>query len=244
VDNYDIIFMFGGDDMQFSKNIGAISAEDQKLLSEKCVAVLGCGGLGGYLIEYAARIGVGKIIAVDADVFSESNLNRQILCTHEQIGKKKVLAAKQRALSINPNLNFVAVDEFLTEENAMGILEGADLILDGLDNVRARLAAEDAAAKLGIPMVHGAISGWIVQACTAMPGEGFLAKLYSANQESSTENESTSETSSTLAFTPAICAGLQVSEAVKILTSKKPSLEGRLLIADLYDNAFNTVSFE
>jgi len=230
--------------MQFSKNLGAISAEDQKLLSEKCVAVLGCGGLGGYLIEYAARIGIGKIIAIDGDVFSESNLNRQILSTHDVIGKKKVLVAKERAESINPNITFIAINKFLDESNALELLSAnnIDLVLDGLDNVKARLAAEDAAARLGIPMVHGAINGWTIQAGTAMPGEGFLSKLYSA-QSADQESAVPSETSNTLAFTPAICAGIQMAEAVRLLTSKKPSLTGKLLIADLSENCFDAVDF-
>ena len=85
-----------------SRNIPALSVEDMEKLSRSTVLVVGCGGLGGNIIEHLARAGVGSIIAVDGDVFEESNLNRQILSTAENIGTSKALAAAGRVHAIDP----------------------------------------------------------------------------------------------------------------------------------------------
>ena len=81
---------------RYSRNGGALSAEEQRQLADASVLVLGCGGLGGYVIELLARIGVGRIAAADGDVFCVSNLNRQLLCTEETLGMNKALAAEAR----------------------------------------------------------------------------------------------------------------------------------------------------
>ncbi|MBR6653298.1 MAG: ThiF family adenylyltransferase, partial [Oscillospiraceae bacterium] len=88
-------------DLRYSRNIPAISPEEQDTLKGKKVLVLGCGGLGGYIIENLLRMGVGAITAVDGDSFDESNLNRQLLATEKTLGTNKAIAAAQRANAVN-----------------------------------------------------------------------------------------------------------------------------------------------
>ena len=96
-------------DNRFKRNIGALTEEECLILNSKKVFVAGCGGLGGYIIEYLTRLGIGEIIACDGDSFDETNLNRQLLSTEANLGKNKALAAKERAKSINSSINFTSV---------------------------------------------------------------------------------------------------------------------------------------
>lgn len=210
---------------RYARNIPAVSAEEQAVLARKKVLVVGCGGLGGYLIEYLARMGVGEITAADGDVFEPSNLNRQLLSTRDLLGTGKALAARERARAVNPAVAVRAVEAFLDEGNADELVRGRDLALDALDNVPARLVLEDACAREGVPIVHGAIRGWTAQVAVVPPGSGALRRLYG---RAAAPAEKTS-----LPFTPAFCAAVQAAEAVKLLCGRPPALEGKLLLADL-----------
>lgn len=212
-------------DERYSRNIPAISAEEQAVLSRKRVLVAGCGGLGGYLIEYLARMGVGEITAVDGDVFEPSNLNRQLLSAQALLGTSKARAAQERVKAVNPTAALRAVEAFLDRENADALVQGQDLVLDALDNIPARLVLEDACERQGVTLVHGAIQGWSAQVAVVPPGSGALRRLYGC---SATPAEKTS-----LPFTPAFCAAIQAAEAIKLLCGRTPALEGKLLLADL-----------
>lgn len=194
-------------------------------MESKTVAVIGCGGLGGYAVEYLVRLGVGKIVAVDGDVFCESNLNRQLLCTRDTIGKSKAMQAKLRAEAVNPTVEVKAVCEYLTEANADAILSGCDLVIDALDNTQSRKVLLNACKRLGLTLVHGAIGSRCFQLAVLKPGMELPAA--SAREFHGGEVQ---------AFVPAMCAAMQISEAEKILLGRESSLCGKLLCVDLNDN--------
>lgn len=105
------------------------------------VMVIGCGAVGGYALEMVARLGFGKIWAVDFDVFEESNVNRQILAVTETIGRKKCEVAKERIMAINPEAEAVAVDMKISTDNLGFILrEKPDFVIDAIDDVPAKAA--------------------------------------------------------------------------------------------------------
>lgn len=220
---------------RYSRNIPAILAEEQAVLARKRVLVVGCGGLGGYLIEYLARMGVGEITAVDADVFEPSNLNRQLLSTQNLLGTAKAQAAQARARAVNPAVTVLAVEAFLDEGNADGLVRGQDLVLDALDNAKDRLVLEDACARECVTIVHGAIQGWSAQVTVVPPGSGALHRLYG---RTAAPAEKTS-----LPFTPAFCAAIQAAEAVKLLCGRPSTLEGKLLLADLRRMDWDLLTF-
>ncbi len=114
------------------------------------------GGLGGYVIESAARIGIGHIVAVDFDCFSESNLNRQILSTESNLGAPKAQAAKLRVALINSRTKITALTCKFDDESAPGILSGCDVAVDALDSIRPRLLLQKRCRDLNVPLVHGA----------------------------------------------------------------------------------------
>ena len=211
---------------RYERNIGTLSIEEQKLLQGKRVCIVGCGGLGGYILEYFLRLGIGAITVLDGDRMEESNWNRQILCTEKNLGCKKAEEAKKRALEINTIVKVKEVSEFLTKENAEELLKNHDLILDALDNIQSRKWMGEACRKLKIPIIYGAIEGWYAQISLIMPDSNLLDILY---QEYNRINNK-----STLSFVPALCASYQVAEAVKYLCGKSCILENKVLYVDLF----------
>ena len=220
---------------RYSRNIPAVSEEDMKKLRASRVLVAGCGGLGGFIIEYLARMGVGAITAADGDVFCESNLNRQILSTVNNMGMNKAQSAAERIRNINPDVRIRAVPEFLTGENAADLLADADIVMDALDNVASRHLLEDAAEKAGLAIVHGAICGWDLQVMLVPPGSGLLHRLY---PEGSSPAAKTS-----LPFTPAACAALQAAVAVRSLCGHTSVQDSTLYLGSLGDLSFESVPF-
>ena len=211
--------------MRYSRNIPALTREECALLRQKTVAVIGCGGLGGYLIEFLARIGVGAIRCVDGDSFEESNLNRQLLSTVDGLGTGKAAAAAERIREINPDIRVQAFPVFLDETNAGELIADCDAVVDALDNIPARKILANACNAKQIPYVYGAIAGWVAQAAICLPGEDLIDKLY--------PGETVIKDKSVLSFTPALCAAMQSSLCVKLLTGR-PVESGKLHYVDLF----------
>ncbi len=217
---------------RYTRNIPALTKEECALLAEKKVCVIGCGGLGGSILEYLSRIGVGMITAVDGDVFDETNLNRQLLSSEQVIGKSKAQTAVKRIRQVNHLIRAFAVEAFLTEENAESIIGGHDLVIDALDSPGARVILAAACRRLGITMIHGAISGWCGQVAVVPPESRLIDVLYAGAPAAG-------DSPSTLAFTPSLCASIEVAEAVKYLCGRKTDLIENMLFFDLQSNSFN-----
>ena len=213
---------------RYLRNHDAISESEQAILATKRVLVVGCGGLGGMVIECLARISVGYLRVVDGDVFEESNLNRQLLSSTMNLGRPKVLAAQQRIMAVNPLVEVDAVQADLAAENAMELLAGCDAAVDCLDNIPARLILQQAAKVAGVPVVHGDVAGWLGRICVIQPGEDLLSLLYPNPEEAQGEERQRG----TLSFTAALTASWQAAETVKLLLGK-PGLQGEILEVDL-----------
>lgn len=124
----------------FERVISLIGKEKFKKLESIKVLIVGCGGVGGYALETLVRTGITNIDIIDFDVIDITNLNRQIITNKENIGIKKVLAAKNRVLSINPNLNINTYEIFLDKDNIDDILKNNyDYIIDACDNVDTKI---------------------------------------------------------------------------------------------------------
>lgn len=202
--------------------------ENERLkIKNSRVCVVGCGGLGGYIAELLIRLGVGHIVAVDGDTFDESNLNRQLTCTLETLGKGKADAVKERASLINSEVQVTAVTEFLTAENAGEIIAGCNLVIDALDTIEARKILHSACKKQGVPMVFGAIGPWHIQYGVIPPDSDMFAKMTSSPDYHG---------ETMLSFVPSLCASCQVAEAVKLLTGNESTLMGKICDVDLMTN--------
>ena len=221
--------------MRYSRNETMLSPEENHRLRTFKIAVVGCGGLGGYLIEMAARLGIGHITAIDGDVFNMSNLNRQILSEEANMGLYKSHVALERIRRVNSDVTFTSVPLYLDANNADALLKGHDVVLDALDALRPRFVAQEACARLGIPMVHGAISGWYAHVATIYPGEKLLEQLYPQpvqELENPLGNPS---------FTPAFAASIQIAEMLKVLIGKGETLGGKLLQVDLLNHRYEVI---
>jgi len=221
---------------RYSRNESMLSPAENKQLRTFKVAVVGCGGLGGYIIEMLTRLGIAHLTVIDGDVFQTSNLNRQLLSTPEKIGQPKALEAMKRAKEINPEISVRAVLEFLSEENAGTILPGHDLICDALDNISTRCMLEKMAEKFNIPLVFGAIAGWYAQVSTIMPGDRVISKLYPADMSRGAETYFGNPS-----FTPALAASIQVAEAVKVLLNKEGILRHKILSVNLLHHEYQLI---
>lgn len=224
---------------RYKKNLNSITKEECKKLQGFNVCVVGCGGIGGYVIEMLARIGVLNITGIDYDVFDLTNLNRQIISHTTNIHEKKALEAKKRVFAINPDVYFTPICEKVTSENAIDILAGNNIIIDACDNISTRFILEEACNKLETPLIHGAISGWYGQVSTIMPYDNTISKIY-ANMTDTDIDTSLGNP----AFTPALVASIQVSEAIKVLLDKGDTLHKKLLTVDLLNMNFDIIDFE
>ncbi|MDV3427272.1 MAG: HesA/MoeB/ThiF family protein [Bacillota bacterium] len=222
---------------RYSRNISSLSVEENECLKNYKVCVVGCGGLGGYVIEMLGRLGIGHITAIDGDCFDESNLNRQLLSDMESIGVKKALRAKERMGKVNPLIEVQAVTEKLTELNGSEMLKGADVVVDALDSIATRLMLENLCEELDIPMVHGAIGGWYGEVITILPGDGTLRHLYSGKAEKGIEKKLGNPS-----FTPALVASIEVSEVVKLLIKRGQVLSKKMLVIDLLEQEYETIT--
>ncbi len=220
---------------RYARNSTAISPEEVVVLTRKRVVVVGCGGLGGYCIEMLARVGVGHLIVVDPDVFDGTNLNRQILCTEDAIGRSKVEMACARVAAVNAEVQVEGVRDVLDEGNAASIIAGADCVVDALDSADARLVLAHACARVGVCMVHGAIAGWFGQVITIFPDD-VAADILFSNGSKGAEGELGNP-----AFTPACIASFQVAETIKVLLGRSGALRGKMLSIDMLAGSMETL---
>ena len=217
---------------RYERNFPALSMEESALLRTKKVAVIGCGGLGGYIIEQLARLGIGTIRVIDGDVFEESNLNRQLLSDVTKIGMSKAATAKERVALVNPDVRVEALHMYMDEVNACNVVGGCDAVIGALDNIYTRRILEKTCEELGVPYIYGAIHGWVAQAAISMPGQRLIQKMYPEGV--------TFKDKSTLSFTPGLCASMQTALCVKLLTGR-PVETGKVYYFDLLDHDFEII---
>ena len=222
---------------RYRKNMNSLTGQEQEKLAGCRVFVAGCGGLGGYIAELLARVGVGRLTIADGDVFVESNLNRQLFAAADTLGKSKAVSAAERLALVNPLVTCEAIHGFLTKENAGRLLAGHDIAVDALDGAASRALLLEAAEKSGIPLVHGAIAGFSGRVSVIYPGDKTAALLY-PEREHGAEQEA-----GNLSFTAACVASIQAAETVKCLLSRGKICRNRTIELDLLNGSFETVSF-
>jgi len=224
---------------RYIRNGTCVMEKEQERLAQCKIVVIGCGGLGGYIIEMLARIGIGSLRVVDGDVFSTSNWNRQLLSEEGNLGENKALEAKKRVERINKKIQVEALTHFMEADQIESILEGCDLVLDGLDNLSTRKMLLQKCKELQLPYVYGAIAGWYGQIALILPDCPWSDVLFGGKQEKGEE-----EKVGNPSFTPAIVAGIQVSEAIKYLLGKVEEKHNYFLQLDLLSNELEKIIFE
>ena len=227
---------------RFLRNYRALSVEEQQVLGESRVAVVGLGGLGGVVVEILARIGVGALTLVDGDRFEESNLNRQLMSTVENLGEPKSEAAARRINTVNPAVGLHVHSGFVDENSVAPLLKDATLVVDCLDRISIRFALETAAKTAGKPMISAAVAGAAGHVTTIFPQDAGLSLIYGeAGQAADTGSE---VELGCLAQAVFLLASVEASEAVKIILGRQDLLRNRLLLVDLFGNTFEVLRLD
>lgn len=192
----------------------------QNKLKNADIVIIGVGGLGCSSATYLTAAGVGHITIVDCDTIELSNLNRQVLYSTDDIGKKKVTVAHGKLSRLNSFVKITPVFKEVREDNAVDIISGAQLVIDGTDNLATRLTINSACVKAKVPYIYGGVSRLRGLATTIIPGKTPCLACF--------RPEGTRGLG-VFGVTAAIIANIQALEAIKIITGLPPSLAGKLL---------------
>jgi len=218
-----------------------IGAEGQdKLLAAK-VAIVGVGGLGCPAAMYLAAAGVGTLGLIDDDIVDLSNLQRQILYNESDRGRGKVEVAAGRLMPLNSALKINMHPVRLDANNAMEILRGYDIVIDGNDNFPTRYAVNDACVLLGIPNVYGSVLQFEGRASLFVPRMGPCYRCLHAEPPPPGAVQNCAE-AGVLGVLPGVIGSLQAAEAIKWICGIGDSLVGRLLVIDMLAMSFDEFS--
>ena len=222
-------------------SLSDVGVEGQQALLEAKVLVLGAGGLGSPAALYLAAAGVGTIGIVDYDSVDVSNLQRQLLHDSHRIGMLKVESARDTLASLNPDVKVEPFAERLTSENALAIMSGYDVVIDGTDNFPTRYLVNDAALHLRVPIVHGSIFRFEGQATVFTPYEGPCYRCLFRSPPPPELAPNCAE-AGVLGVLPGVIGSIQATEAIKLILDLGDSLSGRLLSYDALEQSFRTMN--
>ncbi|MDX6643326.1 MAG: sulfur-carrier protein adenylyltransferase/sulfurtransferase [Solirubrobacteraceae bacterium] len=223
--------------------IPEVGVEGQQKLLEAKVLLLGAGGLGSPAALYLAAAGVGTLGIVDNDEVDLSNLQRQVLHTTDRIGVPKVDSAEETLRGINPDVEVVKYPVRLDASNIMEIIEGYDVIVDGLDNFPTRYLLNDASVRLRIPVVSAAILGFDGQLSVFAPYEGPCYRCL-FREPPPAELAPSCGANGVLGVLPGTMGLLQATEVVKLIIGQGDPLIGRMLLYDALGATFTTVKIK
>ena len=222
------------------KNFGKAK---QKILKKSSILIVGAGGLGSPVALYLAAMGVGKIGICDEDVVSLSNLQRQVIHFTSDIGREKVISAKEKMLSINPNIEVKVHNQFLNRDTIFDTVRKYDFVIDATDNFEAKFLINEACIKERVAFSHAGVLEYVGQTMTIVPDK---SACYACVFDSPPPKESTPtcSTNGLLGVVPGVLGSIQAAEAVKYLTDTGELLTNRLLICDILNMDFNIVDIQ
>jgi adenylyltransferase/sulfurtransferase len=217
-----------------------VGVAGQTRLKHSRALLVGAGGLGSPLALYLAAAGVGHLGLVDFDVVDLTNLQRQILHGTSDVGTSKLDSARKRIAEINPHVELTTYETRLTAANALDILRGYDLVVDGTDNFATRYLVNDACVLLGIPNVYGSIFRFEGQASVFATADGPCYRCLFPSPPPAGLVPSCAE-GGVLGVLPGLLGTIQATEALKLLLGTGRPLIGRLLLVDALAMEFKTV---
>ncbi len=214
-----------------------IGRAGQEKLKNARVLVIGAGGLGSPLLIYLAAAGVGTLGIADDDTVSVSNLQRQVLYTAAEVGKKKAKLASQKLLALYPEIAIRTYDLRINEENAENLFRDYDIVADCTDNYKTRAILGRVSAKLKLPLAFASVLNYEGQ-ITVFNYEGgpAYADLFPSVPEDGIYNENDI---GLIGVLPGIAGTLQANEIIKIITGYGEVISGKLLVFNIQENRFN-----
>jgi adenylyltransferase/sulfurtransferase len=208
-----------------------VGEEGQRRLKAARVLCVGTGGLGAPLSFYLAAAGIGTLGLVDFDVVDESNLQRQIIHSTADVGRKKIDSAADKLLALNPALKIVKHETMLSSANALEILKDYDIVADGTDNFPTRYLVNDACVLLGKPNAYGSIFRFEGQASVFATKDGPCYRCLYPEPPPPGLVPSCAE-GGVLGILPGLVGVIQATEVIKLILGKGETLAGRLLLVD------------
>ncbi len=200
-----------------------LGEKGQEKLKRSHVVVTGLGGLGCAASLYLTCAGIGHVTLIDCDRVELSNLNRQVLHYDEEIGERKPFSAAEKLVKLNSSIEVTPVFRKITTRNARELIKGANLVIDGLDNLQTRLIVNKACVAEGIAFIHGGVYGLFGEVTTILPGRTpCLACIFPEFPHGKLELP-------VFGVTPSLIAILQVTEAIKLLAGFGSLLTGKML---------------
>lgn len=229
------------------------SEEEQEILRTTPIVIIGCGGLGGTIIEQFVRAGFEELTIVDQDVFDETNLNRQVRSNLGTVGKSKVKITKSAMEQINPNINITDYDLTIDEKNISKILKGNKILVDAVDNVYTRVLISREAKQQGMVFVHSAVEKTMGQLSVFEPNSVSYEELFRLKSVDKALVDDvknyllsiSAKKPQVLGVTPSIFGSLQVNETIKYILNKKDVvLAPKVLMWDLFNmSSFRLIEF-
>jgi len=218
-----------------------VGVEGQQRLKAARVLIVGAGGLGSPVALYLAAAGVGTLGLVDFDNVDVSNLQRQILHGTKDVGRSKLESARARLRDVNPHVRIEMHDARLTSANALDIIAGYDIVVDGTDNFATRYLTNDACVLLGKPNVYGSIFRFEGQASVFSLDDGPCYRCLFPEPPPPGSVPSCAE-GGVLGVLPGIVGTIQATEAIKLILGIGDTLAGRLLLIDALSMQFRTMT--
>ena len=217
-----------------------VGAKGQKKLLNAKVLIIGAGGLGAPAAMYLAAAGVGTIGIADADEVDLSNLQRQVIHTTNDVGKAKVLSAKETMEAINPDVTVKTYRTFVTSENIRELIEDYDFIIDGTDNFPAKFLINDACVMAKKPFSHAGIIRFQGQLMTYVPGQGPCYRCVFKNPPPK-DAVPTCKQAGVIGAMGGVIGSLQAMEAIKYILGAGDLLTGYLLTYDALKMEFRKI---
>jgi molybdopterin/thiamine biosynthesis adenylyltransferase/rhodanese-related sulfurtransferase len=218
-----------------------VGEEGQARLLDSSALLIGAGGLGSPAALYLAAAGVGTIGIVDFDVVDRTNLQRQVLHNLDRVGMAKTESAREAIAALNPDVKVITHNERLGADNALAIMAGYDVVLDGGDNFPTRYLVNDASLHLRVPVVHGSIFRFEGQVSVFAPYDGPCYRCLFPQPPPPELAPSCAE-AGVLGVLPGIIGSIEAMEVIKLLLGLGEPLVGKLLIYDALDESFDRVT--
>jgi len=235
---------FANKDNRYSRQVlfSHIGSRGQKLLMGSSAVIAGCGGLGSVLANNLARAGVGRLRIIDKDIVEESNLQRQLLFSEEDVknSSPKAVAGAKRLKEINSNIEIEAVYEEIGRSNINEFIQGFDLVLDGTDNFPTRYIINRACVEASVPFVYGAVAASFGMVFNVIPGEGKCLQCLFP-EEPKGENVLNCNTVGIINTAVYIIASIQSTEAFKYLSGNKKDMVKGLINIDIWDLSLDII---
>lgn len=226
------------------KLLSGFGDKGQEALERASVLIIGAGGLGSPASLYLAGAGIGRLGIADGDTVNPTNLHRQILYDESKCGMNKAECAAERLRSLNSGITITPYPFMLNRDNAMELISGYDIVIDGCDNFPTRYLVSDICERLGKPYVYGAVSdtsGFVSVLCLKDPAKGRMWTYRDLFPEGPSAGELSAVSKAVLGPVPGITGCCQAAEAIKLICGIGTPLCGRLWIYDALSGTSDTV---